>query len=260
MKSSKLLNVFIGTVVSMNVFSPCFAQYGRNQDGVRAFQQDNDAWRRQNTQGQSNAATEKSQDDEPIRILAVFQQELGGAALNNILQAENLFCYQVGNVSSSYSGYTLNGMAVLGFCGNFGSELRNILTRQLFANANNIDTTSVAQCVMQPKIMLRYVRGVDFTDVLISSPCQSIAVFYGGKVLTYNFSPVAKLIDTFVDTLSSQKMDFVSPALLNQLPPIGAVLNSEQQLLMQKAKLGNVTSSKSNNSTSGWNKLKMNVR
>ena len=167
MKNIKLFSLFVG--IGMFVFCPCFAQYGNSQEGVRSFQQGSNAWRRQTQQErESNANRNMVENDEPIRVLPVFQKELGGVALNNILQAENLFCYHVGNVSSSYNGYTINGMALLGFCGNFGPEVRNVLTRQFFGNANNIDTTSVAQCVMQPKIMLRYVRGVDFTDVLIS--------------------------------------------------------------------------------------------
>lgn len=258
MKNIKLFSLFVG--IGMFVFCPCFAQYGNSQEGVRSFQQGSNAWRRQTQQErESNANRNRVENDEPIRVLPVFQKELGGVALNNILQAENLFCYHVGNVSSSYNGYTINGMALLGFCGNFGPEVRNVLTRQFFGNANNIDTTSVAQCVMQPKIMLRYVRGVDFTDVLISSPCQSIAVFYGGKVMTYNFSPVARLIDEIVNIFSSQRVDFVSPALLNQLAPIGAVLNAEQQQLLGQRRNSRSAVSKSNNSNNGWNKLKKNT-
>ena len=68
-------------------------------------------------------------------------------------------------------------------------------------------------------LMLRFVRGVDYTDVLLSSRCHSFSVFYGGKVKSYNFSPAAEIIDVMVDSFRPKTVPFVSPAMLRQLLP-----------------------------------------
>ena len=77
--------------------------------------------------------------------------------------------------------------------------------------------------------MLRFIRGVDTTDVLLSSPCHSYIVFYSGGVRTFNAKPAAEIIDAFVTPLNKSKAEFVSPALLNQLLPIGVVQNNKQK-------------------------------
>lgn len=71
-------------------------------------------------------------------------------------------------------------MAVTGFCGIIENDLKNMIIRQFFATPENI-SQEVAQCVIKPRLMLRFVRGVDYTDVLLSSPCHSFSVFTAAR-------------------------------------------------------------------------------
>lgn len=74
--------------------------------------------------------------------------------------------------------------AVTGFCGIIENEPEKYVNQTVFATPENI-SQEVAQCVIKPRLMLRFVRGVDYTDVLLSSPCHSFSVFLRrqGKVL-----------------------------------------------------------------------------
>ncbi len=207
------------------------------------------------------AANAMAQNTPAPEILPSISSTIGRAAADNISNAERLFCYHVAKKPANYSGYTINGMAITGFCGVIDDNLKNMLTQQLFATDTNIDFINSEQCVIQPKILLRYVRGVDNTDVLLSAPCYSESVFYGGKVSTFNMKPAPQLIDTIVNAFNGSKVNFVSPALLNQLLPIGVPQDEQQKALVNQAnkpanKWNNNTPSNNAPAAGGWNTLR----
>ena len=189
-------------------------------EGVQSFQQDPDAWRRQ----EENRKT----------ILPRIADSVGKAGIANIELAEQVFCYEIASKAADYQGYTLDGMTLTGFCGVLNDELKQMISRQLLMDENNVQFDVSEDCIVQPKIMLRFVRGVDYTDVMLSSPCHSFAIFYGGKVRVFNAKPGAEMIDTLVSSLQKNHADFVSPALLNQLLPIGVAQTQEQKDLVNK--------------------------
>lgn len=193
-------------------------------------------------------------------ILDEISSAIGAPALQNITNAEQVFCYQIANRPENYTGYTLDGMAIVGFCGIINNELKTMVTSELFMNPNNIVFDVTENCVIRPQIMLRFVRGVDATDVLLSSPCHAFAIFYGGKVNAFNAKPAAPIIDALINPLIKGKIDFASPALLNQLLPVGiAQTDAQKELLDQKNEpIRNWEKSEQQKAASqkGWNKLK----
>ena len=112
-------------------------------------------------------------------------------------------------------------------------------------------------------------RGVDATDVLISAPCYSVAIFYAGKAKAYNFKPGAEILDVMVSSFDGQAMPFTSPALLNQLLPIGVPQStSQQKAVNEQSKAQLPMKAKTSQAqqpvvepkkTSGWNNIKLNV-
>lgn len=189
--------------------------------GVQSFMKEADAWRRQ--------------DGEKLMVLQSIIDSTTPAAIDNITKSEQVFCYQIENKPAGYTGYTIDGMAVTGFCGVINNELRDMIVKQFFATAENI-SNAPDKCIIRPKLMLRFVRGVDNTDVLLSSPCHSFSIFYAGKVKTYNFKPAAEIIDVMVNSFKGSTIPFTSPALLNQLLPIGIVQNNEQKQIVEERK------------------------
>lgn len=202
-----------------------FAQTAKAQEadypaeGVQSFKQSSDAWRRQ--------------DNEKIVILQTITDSVTPTGMANITDAEQVFCYQVAPKPAGYTGYTIDGMALTGFCGIVEKDLKDMIVKQFFATAENL-SSDVERCVIRPKLMLRFVKGVDFTDVLLSSPCHSFSVFYAGKVRTYNFKPAAEIIDVMVDSFKDKTIPFTSPALLKQLLPIGVAQTEAQKEMVAK--------------------------
>ena len=218
------------------------------------------------TLGFASSALTQTQPSAPKEnniFLEEISSAIGPSATTNITDSEQIFCYQVTNKPENYTGYTLNGMAIVGFCGVINNELQDMIKSELFMNPDNILFDVTEDCVIQPQIMLRFVRGVDFTDVLLSSPCYAFAIFYGGKVNAFNAKPAAPVIKALVDPFIKGKVDFASPALLNQLLPIGIAQTPEQKELLNK-KNGPIRnwakddeSSTKPTKKSGWNNLNL---
>lgn len=193
-------------------------------------------------------------------ILNEIKTAIGDFASKNITDNEQVFCYQIATPPANYTGYTIDGMAVVSFCGIIDEKLRGIIKNELLSKPENIIFDKTEECVIRPQIMLRFIRGVDFTDILLSAPCHAVAVFYGGKVSAFNAKPAGTVIDNLVRALLKNKVDFISPALFNQLLPIGTIKNEEQKSLQEK-KNAPFMQWKQNQQekatkSAGWNKLK----
>lgn len=190
-------------------------------EGIQSFGQAENAWKRNDAE----------QTLQPIRQ---FVDTAGSVAMKNIFEAEQVFCYEVFPQDPEHQGYTLNNFPIRGFCGVLNQDVRNMISQHFFATDEGVDFDTAEQCMIQPKIMLRFVRGVDYTDVLFSSPCHALVIFYGGGLSAYNYKPAAELIDTIVKNLQSKHEEFISPALLNQVLPIGVVQNEQQRKMINK--------------------------
>ncbi len=239
------------------IFYPALS-FAQTVEGVQSFSQPEGSWKREN----QNVAEE-------VKPLQRFYDEVGKFGIDNITNAEQVFCYEVFPYNADYKGYTLDGFPIRGFCGVMGTPIRDMVTKYFLGTDGNVIFDQAEQCVIEPKIIIRFVRGVDYTDMLLSSPCHSFAIFYGGSVHIYNFKPGAAIIDAMVKALGPKHAEFVSPSLLNQVMPIGVVQNEQQRKLVnkrsepirkwaeqaEKEEAKRAAEEKKNNS--GWNKLKM---
>lgn len=199
-------------------------------EGVTSFQQSEDAWRR----GNDNAANVMEEKPSVPEILPEIKEVLGPVALNNLENPEKVFCYTVEPRPTEYNGYTLDGLAVTGFCGVLKKEVQDLILSDLFKNNKNVLFNVREECVIQPKIVLRFIKGVDATDILLSAPCYSFTVYYPGLVKVFNAKPASVILDALVSSLNKNKVDFISPALLDQLLPVGVPQTAEQRELVSK--------------------------
>lgn len=251
-----LKGLYYGAAAVLLLMSEAVAQ-NDVKEGVQSFQQESGAWRRQ--------------EQNKVQVLQTITDSVGKSAIDNITGAEQVFCYQVTTRPNDYNGYTINGMALTGFCGVVNAELKNMIETQLFATASNIDFNTTEQCVIKPKLMLRFVRGIDATDVLISAPCHSVAIFYAGKAKAYNFKPGAEILDVMVESFKGQTVPFTSPAMLNQLLPIGVPQTAAQQKMVagqkqaqpirnwEEPEMPQQSKTTEPVKKSGWNNVKVNV-
>ncbi len=221
---------------------------------------------------ETSASDENNTNEKPVpawqpnpehnTVLEEISSAIGDSALNNIVNSEQVFCYQIASKPENYTGYTLDGMAIVGFCGIINPNLQTLIKSELLMNPDNILFDVTENCMIRPQIMLRFVRGIDSTDILLSSPCHALAIFYGGKISAFNAKPAAQIIDAVIDPLIKNKVEFASPALFNQLLPIGVAQTEEQKALQNKrnepVKNWQKAQKAEEARKSGWNKLKSN--
>lgn len=218
----KIKYIVIALFLIIFAAEPVMAQ----SQGGNLLSQGSEAWRR-------SEAELQEETDEELSITPRMQDEIPFHALKNIRQAEQVFCYHVQSPDEDFEGYTIDGMAISGFCGVLEPNEIQFFIDEFLSKDQNVSNI-VARCLITPRIMLRFVNGVDYTDVLFSSPCESFSVFYGGSVETFNLSPATELVQQYIENYEKRKMDFISPALLKQVLPIGIPQNEEQRLLVRE--------------------------
>ena len=167
-------------------------------------------------------------------IIPVIKSAIPEAAAYNIRNAEQVFCYHVTKRPKEYTGYTLSSFAITGYCGELDNSSTVTSYEALFTQGPNIINTQ-ADCRIEPKIMLRFVRGVDYTDVLLSSPCPSFTVFYGGRYKSFNIKQ--GVINDLISQFDQNNQPFHSPSLLKQTAANGtANTDAEADELEKKQK------------------------
>ncbi len=85
---------------------------------LKSFQQSGDSWRR------------AEEDNQPPVISQSMIDAIGNSGIANITDSEAVFCYQVSSKPAGYKGYTIDNMAVTGFCGIIENDLKNMIIRQ----------------------------------------------------------------------------------------------------------------------------------
>lgn len=187
-----------------------------------------------------------------------------------IKKAEKVFCYTVDYKQAGYDGYTIDDLALKGSCGELSQTGKNLIKNSVFDN-NSLYSSSKDNCKISPKIMLRYVYGADYTDVLFSSPCQSLTFFHGQNITTVNAAPGAAIIDQIIKAYAGLEEPYLSPALLGQMVGNGQAMNQRDKEVIRRASPSEAPLKKWNTQPtastatqtenkqpvkSGWNKLR----
>lgn len=164
-------------------------------------------------------------------IIPAITSAIPEAAAYNIKNAEQVFCYQVAKRPAEYTGYTLSSFAIKGYCGEL--DRSNIVTayEALFTQGPNL-ISAQANCRIEPRVMLRFARGVDYTDVLLSLPCPSFTVFYGGRYKAFNIKQ--GVISDLIEQFEKNNAPFNSPTLLKQTVANGVPSSDDEIAKLEK--------------------------
>ena len=146
-------------------------------------------------------------------IMSTLPKATADTATSNIINAEQVFCYHVAANTPDSNNYTLNNFAIVDYCGELDRGTTATTYEALFTQSPNI-ITARSDCRIEPRVMLRFVRGVDYTDVLLSSPCPSFTVFYAGRYTAFNIKQ--GVIDDIISQFDQTHETFNSPSLLKK--------------------------------------------
>ena len=192
------------------------------------------------------------------------------SAARNIERAEKIFCYTVTYADPQSDGYTVNGLAIKGSCGELSANGQKLFKDTLWSNMTAF-SGNMDNCRISPKIMLRYIYGPDATDVLLSYPCPAVTFYHGRDVVTVNAAPGGEILEKITKAYGSLNEAYVSPALLGQMLANGQIQNQAQKEKVRRLNTGETqlkkwnadVSTEQNNAPAanpaaktGWNKLK----
>ena len=207
----------------------------------------------------------RSQEKDIIPQIVDSIPEASSYIINN---PEQVFCYHVTKRSKGYTGYTLGNYAIKDYCGELDFDQTTTVYEALFTRSPNILTT-VSSCKIEPQVMLRFVKGVDNVDVLLSSPCHSFTIFYAGRYKSFNVKQ--GIIDDIINQFSKKTETFHSPSLIKQTVA-NAIAKDEMQSYELEKKQNNTQPLWENTSTQntppsstknapqkGWGKIKLNM-
>ena len=176
----------------------------------------------------------KTADTASATAFSFLSSRIPESTAKNINKAEKVFCYTVDYAPAGYEGYVINDLAVKGACGELSQTGKDLIKKSVFDN-NSLYSSNKDSCNISPKIILRYVYGPDYTDVLFSSPCQSLTFFHGGDITTVNAAPGAAIVDQIVKAYSGLEEPYQSPALLGQMVGNGQVMNQRDKEVLRRA-------------------------
>ena len=214
--------------------------------------------------------TTSQQDTKSKSYISSFlESRLPASMLLNIQKKEKIFCYIVDYATPSYEGYVVNDMAIKGYCGELSAEGEKLISDAVLKNTS-LYSNSVDSCNVSPKFMLRYVNGIDHTDILFSNPCPSLTFFHGRDIVTINAAPGREIIEKIVNAYVGLNEKFLSPALLGQVVGNGQIITQDQKEIVRRLspteapikKWGTeneepkVSKPAAQPKTTGWNKLK----
>ena len=212
----------------------------------------------------------KDKKEQNGKVLSAFiSSRIPASSAKNIDNAEKVFCYTVDYAATDYTGYTIDNLTTTHSCGELSDEGRNLI-KDMLLNNNLVFSSSSDSCNIAPRILLRYINGIDSTDILISAPCHSLTFFHGRDISTLNAAPGKNIVEQIVTTYSSLGEKFLSPALLGQMIPNGQVLTQDQKEIVRKIGTSSSPKKWSNKPVQtkedteatpqpvrkGWNKLK----
>lgn len=169
-----------------------------------------------------------SRQQEMIPYISSAIDEIAALNLKN---PEQVFCYHVTKRPKGYTGYTLDNFAMTGYCGELDRSAVTTIYEALFTKSPNI-ITAASSCRIEPKIILRFIKGVDSTDILLSSPCPSFTSFYAGKYKSFNIKQ--GVIDDIITELAQKNEPFNSPSLLAQTVANGTPTTPKDTELLER--------------------------
>ena len=143
----------------------------------------------------------------------------------NLAEPEQIFCYHVTKKPANYTGYTIDNFAIIDYCGELDVSQTVTTYEALFAQSPNI-ITARSSCSIEPQVMLRFIRGIDTTDVLLSSPCPSFTIFYAGRLNSFNIKQ--GVIDDIIAQFADNRQDFYSPAFIKQTQANGKPTSDQE--------------------------------
>jgi len=149
-------------------------------------------------------APEESKLFEKI-ISQAIRERLKADAAYIIGEPDETICYGIARKSPKKRSATIDGYAHIGNCGTLNETGMSEIRSKLFDETSyDMNIMKIASCVITPKLALRFRKGFDFVDAILSGGnCPAVLFLYGGETKEFSAKPIKEWLDTFIDAVSN---------------------------------------------------------
>ena len=159
------------------------------------------------------SAPKKDQDDISNRETSPFESIVSAGIRERIRadaayivgEPEETLCYGIARKSPKKRSATIDGYAHTGNCGSLNETGMAEIQSKLFSTESyDMNIMKIASCVINPKLALRFRKGFDFVDVILSGGnCPAVLFLYGGETKEFSAKPIKEWLDTFIEAVSN---------------------------------------------------------
>lgn len=158
-------------------------------------------------------ASAKSTEEDAYKEEAPFEKAVAAGIRERIRadaayivgEPEETLCYGIARKSPKKRSATIDGYAHTGNCGSLNETGMAEIQSKLFnAESYEMNVMKIASCVINPKLALRFRKGFDFVDVILSGGnCPAVLFLYGGETKEFSAKPIKEWLDTFIEAVSN---------------------------------------------------------
>ena len=121
-------------------------------------------------------------------------------------EPDEVICFGVSKKSPKKRIPTLNGFAHIGNCGSLNETgIKEVQKQLLAAESYDLSVTKIGNCIVTPRLLLRFRKGYDFVDMILSSgeTCPAVTFIYGGDTREFYAKPAAEWLQNFISAVSN---------------------------------------------------------
>lgn len=138
-------------------------------------------------------------------------------------EPDEVLCFGIARKSPKKRSATINGYAHLGNCGSLNDTgLQEVQKQLLNAASYQLNITKISSCIVTPRLALRFRKGYDFVDLILSGgSCPGVTFMYGGDSREFYAKPIQDWLNNFISAVS------------NDLEPLDKDKSKEQESLFK---------------------------
>lgn len=148
-----------------------------------------------------------TQEERPFEKIVAkeIQERIRADAAFIVGEPDEVICFGVARKSPKKRVPTINGFAHLGNCGSLNDTgMKEVQKQLLAAESYDMTVTKVASCMITPRLILRFRKGYDFVDMMLSGGnCPAVSFIYGGDTREFYAKPVGEWLNNFISAVSN---------------------------------------------------------
>ncbi|HBO59404.1 MAG TPA: hypothetical protein DD624_05800 [Alphaproteobacteria bacterium] len=120
-------------------------------------------------------------------------------------EPDEVLCFGIARKSPKKRSATINGYAHLGNCGSLNDTgLKEVQKQLLSAQSYQMSVTKISSCIVTPRLALRFRKGYDFVDLILSGGnCPGVTFIYGGDAREFYAKPIQDWLNNFISAVSN---------------------------------------------------------